>query len=901
MDQERCNEYNLKDFASLDNGDDRTDIRECITKIMNTLSFRKLAGKTQVILSLSGPDVRTRLTHTIEVAKISRDICHKLDLNEDLAEAMALAHDIGHTPFGHVGERTLREIMCGCDTLGDKVRDFDFDNSGFKHNLQSFIVLKNLECVDTNSKGDSEYQNIWPYIFWGALAHTKMTYAKAYSGMDDEILISSKHCDWVYVCHYDEKKECKRNIQKKKRKEVNEKEICKPWYCAMLPVIEDRNKVDEEYLINNETTREYIKKEPIEEQYLDWIYCSHKCYLAKLWKHKINSKSTPENYPYLFDHPFPNSFYAKPLYDYFNNSDDNTHQEFISFEAQIVRQADEIAQRQQDLEDGINKGLFPFINAIEEVQFLIEKFNCIDTFQKELEDLRDKKTAEDLGKLLVDFYKKALIDQTRQNVKDFFYNTDKVEINIYSLMNILYSMDSENGKKPKWILKELDKLTKSASSEIEIKISCLEDYFELNLSRVYLYLLSYDYLERCTKRCEYTEDTKNILSKCIGSLIFDLNKQVEVQAEEFCEFRVAKDLHELKAGLEVLKNNNNDPLEFAYGFLKTLDLLRNYLVKLYKKECDDFFKMKKEVWKNIGWLKLGSFFVLYEVFEKKLLDKKEIISIADLKTFKIKRKYDPEKHAQDTFNKWKKSLKGNANKVLSNLVAFIDETNSDCEKRKMALENFEDTQRNTILKSEAVEKNDGKASYMLRRMFKAYITNSHQLPDLGLKYILTSLIDEIQTEFIKSEKYAFKEILDKLKKTMIDSNRTTDTIKKIWETDLLTFQPDDTEFKNLKEGKSNEIKAALEKRRKLSKYFNGLKNNRDRIVQCLNSEKEKYKDDLREQLRNLRANLDNPILNATPRWKSILTRGICDYIASLTDQEAVNEYEKLYAGIMELV
>jgi len=54
-------------------------------------------------------------------------------------------------------------------------------------------------------------------------------------------------------------------------------------------------------------------------------------------------------------------------------------------------------------------------------------------------------------------------------------------------------------------------------------------------------------------------------------------------------------------------------------------------------------------------------------------------------------------------------------------------------------------------------------------------------------------------------------------------------------------------------------------------------------------------------LNKVRAHLDNPILNATPRWKSILTRGICDYIASLTDQEAINEYEKLYAGVMELV
>ena len=259
--------FELKDFIALDTGRERELIRKCITKIMNTLSFRKLAGKTQVILSLTGPDVRTRLTHTIEVAKIAKDICIDLGFNEELAEAMALAHDIGHTPFGHVGERTLREIMCGCDTLGEKVRDDDFNNSGFKHNLQSFRVLIDLERINKNSKDEVEYDGIWPYIIWGALVHTDMTYAASDSGMDDEIFISSKHCDWVYVCYYHDKKECKRNIQKKikkkKEKEVKKKEICKPWYCAKLPVIEDSNKINEDLLNIDETTREYIKKKPI--------------------------------------------------------------------------------------------------------------------------------------------------------------------------------------------------------------------------------------------------------------------------------------------------------------------------------------------------------------------------------------------------------------------------------------------------------------------------------------------------------------------------------------------------------------------------------------------------------------------------------------------------------------
>ena len=122
--------------------------------------------------------------------------------------------------------------------------------------------------------------------------------------MDDEILISSKHCDWVYVCNYDEKKECKRNIQNKKEKDdaKNEERICKPWYCAKLPIIKLQNQVtDKSRLVKGESIRDYLKSEPIEEKYWEKIFCFHKCYLAKLWQHKIDQDDKMiEEYPYLF-------------------------------------------------------------------------------------------------------------------------------------------------------------------------------------------------------------------------------------------------------------------------------------------------------------------------------------------------------------------------------------------------------------------------------------------------------------------------------------------------------------------------------------------------------------------------------------------------------------------------
>ena len=107
------------------------DIRTCFQRdrdrILHCKSFRRLKHKTQVFLAPMGDHYRTRLTHTLEVSQIARTISSSLRLNEDLTEAIALAHDIGHTPFGHAGERTLD-------------RKYDF-----KHNKQSLRVVDLLE------------------------------------------------------------------------------------------------------------------------------------------------------------------------------------------------------------------------------------------------------------------------------------------------------------------------------------------------------------------------------------------------------------------------------------------------------------------------------------------------------------------------------------------------------------------------------------------------------------------------------------------------------------------------------------------------------------------------------------------------------------------------------------
>lgn len=100
-------------------------------RVIHTAAFRRLEYKTQVFVNHEGDHYRTRLTHTIEVSQIARSISRALRLNEDLTEAIVLAHDLGHTPFGHAGERMMDELMDG--------------EGGFEHNLQSLRVVDVLE------------------------------------------------------------------------------------------------------------------------------------------------------------------------------------------------------------------------------------------------------------------------------------------------------------------------------------------------------------------------------------------------------------------------------------------------------------------------------------------------------------------------------------------------------------------------------------------------------------------------------------------------------------------------------------------------------------------------------------------------------------------------------------
>lgn len=133
----------------------RTDFQRDRDRILHCKAFRRLKHKTQVFIDPDEDHFRTRLTHTLEVAQISRTVARALRLNEDLTEAIALGHDLGHTPFGHAGERALDEIY----------REF-VPGKGFRHSDQSLRVVDDLER-------DGSGLNLTHEVRQGILKHSK--------------------------------------------------------------------------------------------------------------------------------------------------------------------------------------------------------------------------------------------------------------------------------------------------------------------------------------------------------------------------------------------------------------------------------------------------------------------------------------------------------------------------------------------------------------------------------------------------------------------------------------------------------------------------------------------------------------------------------------------------------
>ncbi len=179
-----CDNYNLHELAQHDHQsirvmkneklpENRTEFQRDRERIVNCKAFRRMVDKAQIFSANKGDYYRTRMTHTLEVNQIAKAIAFALHLNLDLTEAIALSHDLGHTPFGHQGERTLDDILSGKIDVGIVMpckllekRKF----GSFKHNYQSAKVLSRLEEKYVDFKG----LDVSVQVIEGALKHTKI-------------------------------------------------------------------------------------------------------------------------------------------------------------------------------------------------------------------------------------------------------------------------------------------------------------------------------------------------------------------------------------------------------------------------------------------------------------------------------------------------------------------------------------------------------------------------------------------------------------------------------------------------------------------------------------------------------------------------------------------------------
>ena len=148
---------------------DRNGFARDKDRILFTRAFRRLQHKTQMFPYEKGDHFRTRLTHTMEVSQIARSLARYLSVDEDLAEAIALGHDIGHTPFGHQGEEVLDGIMSGNDNLGKDI-EIQLNHGGFKHNYNSIKILDVTQLKYEDISG----LNLSWQVLEGILKHTKI-------------------------------------------------------------------------------------------------------------------------------------------------------------------------------------------------------------------------------------------------------------------------------------------------------------------------------------------------------------------------------------------------------------------------------------------------------------------------------------------------------------------------------------------------------------------------------------------------------------------------------------------------------------------------------------------------------------------------------------------------------
>ncbi|MCR5625099.1 MAG: deoxyguanosinetriphosphate triphosphohydrolase [Lachnospiraceae bacterium] len=265
--------------------EEQCDIRTCYQRdrdrILHSKAFRRLKQKTQVYLFPEGDHYRTRMTHTLEVAQNARTIARALRLNEDLTEAIALGHDLGHAPFGHAGERALNVIMK--------------DNGGFRHNEQGVRVVERLE---KNGKGLNLTKEVRDGILNHEIELTPATMEGKIVRMSDKIAYVNSDID----------DSVRAGI-------LREEDLPKPIIEMLGNTMNKRlNTLVHDIIINTENTGEVDLSPKIKEAFFDL-----RKYLFKYVYTNPQAKSEEDKVYTLIEH----------LYNYYYDEPDEMSEEFL--------------------------------------------------------------------------------------------------------------------------------------------------------------------------------------------------------------------------------------------------------------------------------------------------------------------------------------------------------------------------------------------------------------------------------------------------------------------------------------------------------------------------------------------------------------------------------------------
>ena len=193
----------IRIYPSEELGEHRTEFQRDRERVVNCKAFRRMVDKAQIFGAEKGDYYRTRMTHSLEVNQIAKAIAYALKLNLDLTEAIALGHDLGHTPFGHQGERTLDDILCGKQDVGIVAESELFRKrcfGGFKHNYQSARILTELEEKYVEFPG----LNVSVQVVEGVLKHTRVKPSEILL----EDFIRSEYLDKIHIDYDNEIQVC---------------------------------------------------------------------------------------------------------------------------------------------------------------------------------------------------------------------------------------------------------------------------------------------------------------------------------------------------------------------------------------------------------------------------------------------------------------------------------------------------------------------------------------------------------------------------------------------------------------------------------------------------------------------------------------------------------------------